>query len=69
VYWVHIELVYGRWFGKWKGSLSLAECAFWALVLIVAMVALCHINKKNWCWPAWGIGSFSRIEPQRVSGD
>ena len=27
VYWVHIELVYGRWFGSWKETLNNIECA------------------------------------------
>ena len=31
VYWVHIEIVYGRWFGSWKQNLSTGQCALFAL--------------------------------------
>jgi hypothetical protein len=49
VYWVHIELVYGRWFGYWKERLNLWECAAASLVLIVAMIALAEIRQRvNW---------------------
>lgn len=51
VYWVHIELVYGRWFGFWKERLSLGQCAVASLALIVAMIALSwartHINWRH----------------------
>ncbi|HUS08255.1 MAG TPA: heparan-alpha-glucosaminide N-acetyltransferase domain-containing protein [Bryobacteraceae bacterium] len=40
VYWVHIELVYGRWFGFWKEQLTLAQCAVAAAVLTLLMIAL-----------------------------
>jgi hypothetical protein len=68
VYWVHIELVYGRWFGYWKGSLSIGECAVAASVLIVAMIALSYA-RTNWKWPALRFGSITPAQPQRVSGD
>jgi hypothetical protein len=68
VYWVHIELVYGRWFGYWKGSLSIAECALAAVVLIVSMIALSYA-RTNWKLPQLRLGSVSPVEPQRVSGD
>src|SRR5262249_25769101 len=34
VYWVHIELVYGRWLGAKKASLSNWECVVWSVILI-----------------------------------
>src|SRR6185312_14831286 len=40
VYWVHIELVYGRWFGIWKESLSNVQVALFSAVLIVLMTLL-----------------------------
>lgn len=40
IYWVHIELVYGRWFGSWKEKLDVQQCALAAAVLIVLMIAL-----------------------------
>lgn len=40
VYWVHLEIVYGRWFWFWKERLSIAESAVFSLVLIATMVLL-----------------------------
>ena len=40
VYWVHIELVYGRWFGSWKESLGLLPTTLMAVVIIGAMVVM-----------------------------
>jgi hypothetical protein len=69
VYWVHIELVYGRWFGSWKESLTAAECAAVSLVLIVGMIGLSWA-RTNWRWPDIRFGSFYTASvPRRVSGD
>jgi hypothetical protein len=49
VYWIHIELVYGRWFGYWKERLDLWQCLVGSLVLIVAMIALAEAwQRMNW---------------------
>ncbi len=40
VYWVHIELVYGRWFGAWKEKLDAAQCVIFSLILTVCMIGL-----------------------------
>lgn len=40
VYWVHIELVYGRWFGVWKENLSVAQVVAFTAVLLALMAAL-----------------------------
>ena len=40
VYWVHIELVYGRWFGKYKESLTTPQVVASSLTLMVAMLGL-----------------------------
>jgi uncharacterized membrane protein len=50
VYWVHIELVYGRWFPGWKERLEAWQCALAAAVLIGFMVALATL--KSWLTPA-----------------
>jgi uncharacterized membrane protein len=47
VYWLHTELVYGRWFWFFKDSLSVAQTAVLAVLVIVLMVALSWI-KTNW---------------------
>jgi uncharacterized membrane protein len=69
VYWVHIELVYGRWFGSWKEKLGNIECAVLAVLVIALMLGLSTI-RTNWRTlrdnaMAW----FSYGSPRRVSGD
>ncbi|MBV8072158.1 MAG: DUF1624 domain-containing protein [Acidobacteriaceae bacterium] len=68
VYWVHIELVYGRWFGIWKEGLSVAQVLAVTTVLIAFMAGL-SILRTRYRQP----GSFFRAgsvpEPNRVSGD
>ena len=68
VYWVHIELVYGRWFGIWKESLTLSQVTIFSIVLIALMTAL-SIARTRWKTP----GSFFRSTPVptpgRASGD
>jgi len=71
VYWVHIELVYGRWFGAWKESLNNFECATYAAILIAAMLGLSVLRNR---WNKERVMSaiapwFSYSSPRRVSGD
>lgn len=74
VYWVHIELVYGRWFGFWKESLTYGQCAIAAGILTAAMLALSTAS-THWQWK--GIRSLLDMmsapvkvsKPARVSGD
>ena len=40
VYWVHIELIYGRWLGAWHSSLSIGSALWQLSVMIVSMVLL-----------------------------
>lgn len=47
VYWVHIEIVYGRWFGKYKESLSTPHLVGASIVLMFAMLAL-SIARTSW---------------------
>jgi hypothetical protein len=66
---VHIELVYGRWFGSWKETLNNVECAVCAVILIALMLGL-SLLRTNWrgvkeSVMAW----FSYGSPRRVSGD
>jgi uncharacterized membrane protein len=68
VYWVHIELVYGRWFGIWKQALSTGQVLAVTGVLLLLMTAL-SVLRTNRKW----IGSFWKPVPplrlQRASGD
>ena len=40
VYWVHVELVYGRWFRGYKEGLTAWECATMASALILLMTGM-----------------------------
>jgi uncharacterized membrane protein len=71
VYWVHIELVYGRWFGAWKESLGNLECGIYAAILIAAMLGLSVLRSR---WSTQRLMTavapwFSYSSPRRVSGD
>ncbi len=68
VYWVHIELVYGRWLSFWKESLTPAQCVLAAVTLILMMIGLSYV-RTNWRWPAMRLGDVLTPEPRRVSGD
>lgn len=46
IYWVHIELVYGRWAEPYKQKTPLAETAMWALTVIALMLALSVAKTK-----------------------
>jgi hypothetical protein len=47
VYWVHTELVYGRWFGVMKETLSVAQTVLMAGLVVVLMVGLSAL-KTGW---------------------
>lgn len=68
VYWVHIELVYGRWFGIWKEALSVPQVVIYTVALIALMTALSVLKTRY-----KSLGSFFRpapmAEPSRASGD
>ena len=40
VYWVHIELIYGRWLGPWHSNLGIGQCSVAAVFTIISMVLL-----------------------------
>lgn len=76
VYWVHIELVYGRWFWYFKGNLNAIQCVACALVLMTMMLGL-SLLRTNWTravrlfhvrFPSMVPWTRS-LEPQRASGD
>jgi uncharacterized membrane protein len=71
VYWVHIELVYGRWLYFWKESLDTGQTVLAAIGVILLMLALAAARANwdrwkgalsGWTWSPLGA-------PRRVSGD
>jgi len=66
VYWVHIEIVYGRWFGIWKEDLSVAEVVAFTIVLLALMTVLSILRTKYTSL----IGLLKPAPaPRRASGD
>jgi hypothetical protein len=47
VYWVHIELVYGRWFGIWKESMTNVQVVMFSIVLIALMTLLSVLRTRG----------------------
>jgi len=70
VYWVHIELVYGRWMGGWKESLSVAQTTVLSIIVVLLMIGLAASKPywKNWR-PLPPQRSFRAIALRRASGD
>jgi uncharacterized membrane protein len=69
VYWVHIELVYGRWFGSQKEKLTNVECAVSAAVLIGFML-LVSLLRTHWPSVWTNVTAWRSVNtPRRVSGD
>ncbi len=70
VYWVHIELVYGRWFGAQKETLSNVQCGIAAAAVILLMLGLSVVRTR---WRAIGSALAPYLwfgsAPRRVSGD
>jgi hypothetical protein len=70
VYWVHVELVYGRWLYFWKENLDVAGTVVAALVVILLMLAISWLRTNRDRWgslipvPRW-----YRSVPERVPGD
>ena len=70
VYWVHIEIVYGRWFGAWKESLGNVECGIYAAILVAMMLGLSVLRSRwNPARVMAVVGPWFSYSPRRVSGD
>jgi hypothetical protein len=67
VYWVHIELVYGRWLGFWKENLNIEETIFAALGITLLMLGLSIAKTTFPIWKAWFIPTPN--VPKQISGD
>jgi uncharacterized membrane protein len=69
VYWVHIELIYGRWLGFWHSNLSITQSTVAAAAMIVSMVlisvARTHRAQLREFLASWR----PQTQPVRVSGD
>jgi fucose 4-O-acetylase-like acetyltransferase len=70
VYWVHTELVYGRWLSFWKERLTPPQTAFAALGIILLLLGL-SVVKTNWKRLRLPRPAFLSLSyaPRRVPGD
>jgi uncharacterized membrane protein len=68
VYWVHIELVYGRWFYFFKESLSVGSVLLVTAVLLALMIAL-SLLQTRYQELGWIFKPSPVPAPRGVSGD
>jgi uncharacterized membrane protein len=68
VYWVHVELIYGRWFGALKEQLSVGETVFATMLTIALMLGL-SLARTNWPQVKGYFSSSNAALGRRVSGD
>lgn len=71
VYWVHIELVYGRWFWFLKNNLTVVQTVTAAMIVVLLMLAISTAKTRRHRIAAmlsdlgWSFGP----KPERVPGD
>lgn len=68
IYWVHVELVYGRWFGALKDQLTLGQTVFAAGLTIALMLGL-SVLRTNWAQVRAYFVTGDATLARRVSGD
>jgi uncharacterized membrane protein len=68
VYWVHVELIYGRWFGAVKVQLTVGQTVFATVLTILLMLGL-SLLRTNWAQVKNYFSSSSAAIEGRVSGD
>jgi hypothetical protein len=71
VYWVHIELVYGRWLWFFKNGLTVPEAMLTALSVILFMVAISTLKtyRERVAMALAEMGWWFTPKPERVPGD
>jgi uncharacterized membrane protein len=66
VYWVHVELVYGFWFSRFKQHLTAWECIGVSVALIGMMVAM-SVALTRLPWRAWLAEQFAKLRSKLAS--
>jgi heparan-alpha-glucosaminide N-acetyltransferase-like protein len=70
VYWVHIELVYGRWLYFWKENLDLTQTVGAAVLVILMMLGISVLRTKRDLWRSViATLPWYPSVPKRVPGD
>jgi len=65
IYWVHIELVYGRWFWMWKENLTVGHTLVITVLVILLMLGL-SVGRTRWKQLRAWVGASGRV-PQASS--
>lgn len=68
VYWVHIELVYGRWFGAWKEAMTVPQVLLYTTLLTALMAAVSLGQTRLKEIKGWFVPGMAAA-PSRASGD
>lgn len=68
VYWVHIEIVYGRWLGIWKEGLTVQQVLVFTAALLGLMALLSIMRTRHKSIGSW-FAAKPVPEPRRASGD
>jgi uncharacterized membrane protein len=67
VYWVHVELIYGRWLDALKENLTVGQTVIAAILTVLLMLGL-SLARTNWTTvKAWVLPP--PVADRRVSGD
>lgn len=70
VYWVHIELLYGRWLSFWHSNLDLRQSTIAAAVCMVLMILLSAARTYYRQWIQAGRSLLGQPPlPERIPGD
>jgi hypothetical protein len=71
VYWVHIELVYGRWLNVWKSNLTVPQTAIAAVCVILLMLLISTIktNRRRLAAALGEMNWWFAPKPNRAEGD
>jgi hypothetical protein len=71
VYWVHIELVYGRWMWFSKNNLTVAQTVVTAILVILLMLAISTLktHRRRVATALTEMGWWLGPKPERVPGD
>ena len=69
VYWVHIELVYGRWFGYYKTNLTVIQTVVAAVCLMILMLGLSTLKTQRQRLRAMVSDLWFQPKAERAAGD
>ena len=69
IYWVHIELVYGRWFWWWKENLNVTQTLLVAIAVVLLMIGLSLVQTHWTAIRAWLANPTLRPAPTSAEAD